>query len=52
MLHRGAEDHGKKLRKGCGKTVIDVEAWLSDDPLTHLKLKHLRKKKIPINKGT
>jgi hypothetical protein len=33
MSHRRKEDHGKKLRRNCGKTQIDGEAWLSDDPL-------------------
>jgi hypothetical protein len=35
MSHRRKDDHDKKLRrrKSCGKTEIDGEAWLSDEPL-------------------
>jgi hypothetical protein len=34
MLHRVKEGYGKTLRtRSCGKTEIDEEAWLSDDPL-------------------
>jgi hypothetical protein len=31
ISHRRIGDHGKKLRKSCGKTEIDGEAWLSDN---------------------
>jgi hypothetical protein len=33
MLHKRKEEHGKKLRmRSCGKTEIDGEAWLSNNP--------------------
>jgi hypothetical protein len=33
MPHRDKEEYGKKLRRSsCGKTEIDGEASLSDDP--------------------
>jgi hypothetical protein len=31
MLHRGKEEHGRKLRKSYGKTEQAEAAWLSDD---------------------
>jgi hypothetical protein len=35
MAHRKKEDHRKNLmQRSCGKIEIDVEDWLSDDPLT------------------
>jgi hypothetical protein len=44
MSHRKKEEQGKKLRRrSCGKTEIDGEASLLDDPM---KWKCLRKKKI------
>jgi hypothetical protein len=32
ISHRRMEEHGKKLRRSWGKTQIDGEAWLLDDP--------------------
>jgi hypothetical protein len=32
MWHRGKEDHGKKLRRNCGKTEVGCGAWSSEGP--------------------
>jgi hypothetical protein len=32
MSSRMKKEHGKKLRKGFRKTVIDRKVWLLDDP--------------------